>query len=102
MQPEQNQKQENEAIESNVANETVDNIDTPAETHAEESKDNEGQSEKKAKDLKREPGQSHLHRFKAWYLQRKKWTIPASVILLVVLLGAVPWSRYHADRKSVV
>ncbi len=96
MQPEQNQKQENEAIESNVANETVDNIDTPAETHAEESKDNEGQSEKKAKDLKREPGQSHLHRFKAWYLQRKKWTIPASVILLVVLLGAVPWSRYHA------
>src|SRR5438105_4916067 len=39
--------------------------------------------------------QSHLARFKTWYADRKKWTIPASVLLLVLLLAAVPFTRYN-------
>ncbi|MDB5161056.1 MAG: hypothetical protein JWO96_436 [Candidatus Saccharibacteria bacterium] len=31
-----------------------------------------------------------------WYLARKKWTIPASILLAILVLAAIPWSRYHA------
>jgi hypothetical protein len=37
---------------------------------------------------------SRLDRFKAWYAQRKKWTIPASVLLFILLLAAIPPTRY--------
>jgi hypothetical protein len=38
----------------------------------------------------------HLHRFKAWYGSHKKWSIPATVIIVLAILGAVPFTRYHA------
>jgi len=38
----------------------------------------------------------HLHRFKAWYGSHKKWSIPATIIILLAILGAVPFTRYHA------
>jgi len=38
---------------------------------------------------------SHLDRFKTWYLQRKKWTIPASVVLVILILAGVPFARYN-------
>jgi hypothetical protein len=38
--------------------------------------------------------QSHLQRFKTWYMERKKWTSPASVALVVLILAGVPFSRY--------
>ena len=38
---------------------------------------------------------SHLQRFKIWYSQRKKWTIPASVLLLILILAAIPLTRYN-------
>lgn len=37
---------------------------------------------------------SRLQRFKSWYGQRKKWTIPASVLLFLLLLFAIPFTRY--------
>jgi hypothetical protein len=37
---------------------------------------------------------SKLDRFKAWYTERKKWTIPATILLLLILLAAVPFTRY--------
>jgi hypothetical protein len=41
------------------------------------------------------PGSSRLGRFKAWYGARKRWAIPATVLLLVLLLAAVPFTRYN-------
>jgi len=37
----------------------------------------------------------HLHRFKVWYSSHKKWSIPATVIIVLAILGAVPFTRYH-------
>jgi hypothetical protein len=37
---------------------------------------------------------SRIERFKSWYTQRKKWTVPASVLLFILLLAAVPPTRY--------
>lgn len=34
-------------------------------------------------------------RFKDWYLGHKKWAIPVTVILVIVILAAVPFTRYH-------
>jgi len=39
---------------------------------------------------------SWLHRFKAWYLTNKKWTIAATCAVVILILVAIPWSRYHA------
>jgi Cu/Ag efflux protein CusF len=36
-----------------------------------------------------------LERFKGWYGERKKWTIPATLLLLIILLAAVPFTRYN-------
>lgn len=33
-------------------------------------------------------------RYKSWYADRKKWTIPATVLLLILVLAAVPFTRY--------
>jgi hypothetical protein len=38
--------------------------------------------------------QGRLDRFKSWYTERKKWTIPASVVLFILLLVAIPFTRY--------
>ena len=38
----------------------------------------------------------HLHRFKAWYGSHKKYSIPATVLIVLAILGAVPFTRYHA------
>lgn len=37
----------------------------------------------------------HLHRFKAWYASHKKWSIPATVLVLLIILAGVPWTRYN-------
>lgn len=37
---------------------------------------------------------SRLDRFKNWYRDRRKWTIPASVLLFILLLFAAPFTRY--------
>lgn len=34
-------------------------------------------------------------RFKRWYGARKKWTIPLSVLIVIAVIAAVPWSRYQ-------
>jgi hypothetical protein len=39
-------------------------------------------------------GQSRLQRFKTWYTGNKKLSIPATILLLVIILAAVPISRY--------
>ena len=41
------------------------------------------------------PDGSRLERFKSWYTERKKWTIPASVLLVILLLAAIPVTRYN-------
>jgi hypothetical protein len=37
---------------------------------------------------------SRLERFKNWYAERKKWTIPVSVLLFLLILAAIPFTRY--------
>ncbi|HSX18474.1 MAG TPA: hypothetical protein VLE51_03915 [Candidatus Saccharimonadales bacterium] len=37
---------------------------------------------------------AHWQRFKDWYGSNKKWSIPATILLLVILLVLVPWTRY--------
>lgn len=34
-------------------------------------------------------------RYKDWYLERKKWTIPASLLLIILILAGLPFSRYQ-------
>lgn len=46
-------------------------------------------------------GESRLARFKTWYGERKKWTIPASVLLLILILAAVPFTRYNLAGLAV-
>lgn len=41
------------------------------------------------------PAESRLGRFKAWYLERKKWTIPVSVLAFLLILGGTPFTRYQ-------
>src|ERR1041385_7127026 len=35
-------------------------------------------------------------RFKTWYKTDKKKSIPLSILVLLMLIVAIPWSRYHA------
>jgi len=37
---------------------------------------------------------SKWQRFKTWYADRKKWTIPLTILILILLLAAVPFTRY--------
>jgi hypothetical protein len=37
---------------------------------------------------------SRWQNYKAWYLDHKKWTVPASVVLFILILAAVPATRY--------
>lgn len=39
---------------------------------------------------------SRLGRFKAWYGGHKRWSIPATVLSLLVIVAVIPWSRYQA------
>ncbi len=39
-------------------------------------------------------GGSKWGRFKDWYGLRKKWTIPLSILLLILILAAIPFTRY--------
>lgn len=38
---------------------------------------------------------SKWQRSKDWYLHRKKWTIPLSVLIVLLILAAVPFTRYN-------
>lgn len=44
---------------------------------------------------------SHLQRFKTWFLERKKWTIPASVLVFILLLAAIPFTRYSLAGLAI-
>jgi hypothetical protein len=44
---------------------------------------------------------SRLQRFKSWYGDRKKWTIPLSVLLLILILAAIPFTRYSLAGLAV-
>lgn len=37
---------------------------------------------------------SKWQRFKTWYSERKKWTIPLTALLVILILAAVPFTRY--------
>jgi hypothetical protein len=41
------------------------------------------------------PGSSRWERLKSWYVERKRWAVPASVLLLIILLAAIPFTRYN-------
>lgn len=40
--------------------------------------------------------QSRWQRFLVWYKADKKKSIPLTVLVLIILLAGIPWSRYHA------
>ncbi len=35
-------------------------------------------------------------RLASWYLSHKKLSIPLSILLVVVIVGLIPWTRYHS------
>ena len=37
----------------------------------------------------------HWHRFKAWYATHKKWSIPLTGLILIIILAGAPWTRYN-------
>jgi len=37
----------------------------------------------------------HWHHFKDWYGDHKKWSIPATIFAVFVVLALIPWTRYH-------
>lgn len=39
--------------------------------------------------------ESRFERFKTWYSDHKKWTIPASVLILILVLAGAPFTRYN-------
>lgn len=39
-------------------------------------------------------GLSRLDRLKSWYVQNKKLSVPATLVLLILILAVVPFSRY--------
>src|SRR5581483_7181976 len=43
---------------------------------------------------KKSPGTSKLARFKSWYGGHKKVSIPTSVLVLLLILATVPFTRY--------
>src|SRR4051812_16420778 len=60
------------------------------------------ESDQSTKHPKSEAGwRAHLDRFKIWYTERKKWTIPASVLLLILVLAGIPFSRYALAGLAV-
>jgi hypothetical protein len=76
----------------------MDEEEKPAEKDSKTISDevNEEELAPEPKDTKDDSEPSRINRWKEWYLEEKKWTIPASVVLLVLLLAAIPFSRYHA------
>ena len=38
---------------------------------------------------------SKWQRFRRWYGSHKKWAIPATVLLILLIWAAIPWSRYQ-------
>jgi hypothetical protein len=46
-------------------------------------------------------GESRWKRFIGWYKGSKKKSIPLTIILLLILFAAIPWSRYHIAALAV-
>jgi len=69
----------------------------PIETNPEAAEKTAGPAEHgEQKPAENIDGPSRLTRFKVWYAERKKWTIPASVLVLLLLLAVIPWTRYNS------
>lgn len=47
-----------------------------------------------ATEKKPKPAGSRWHRFTNWYVSHKKWSISLTILALLVILAAVPWTRY--------
>jgi hypothetical protein len=46
------------------------------------------------KQTNNEPKQTKLKNLKQLYLKKKKFTIPATVLVILIIILAIPWSRY--------
>lgn len=66
------------------------------QTSPQQSEDKDTQSLEAQAPTVEPPGRSKkwLTRFKHWYTSRKKWSIPLSILLVIIILAAVPISRY--------
>lgn len=85
--------QKQEVSEEEVKNESAkadepQTQETTEETDVDEEKPEDPKQDKKFK--------SHRWQsFLGWYKTHKKISIPLTVVFLFVIIGAVPWSRYH-------
>lgn len=69
--------------------------DQQAETTDNEQSEEQFPKAEEQKPTKKIPiGGSRWHRFRNWYKTRKKWSIPASVLFLLIILALVPLTRY--------
>jgi len=60
----------------------------PEENTAEETEPEKPKQDKTTKKTRRQ-------RLWGWYKSHKKWSIPLTTALLLAIVGAIPWSRYH-------
>lgn len=83
-------------------NEKIAEEPTPNPEDMEPEKSEQPPQEDKAEQAPEEehkplPGKtSRLHRFKHWYGSHKKWSIPLTVVVLLLVLTAIPVTRYKA------
>lgn len=68
----------------------------PLETLVKEEHSGDKAAESKVDDKKTEKaGESRFKRLKHWYKTHKKISIPATLVLLLAVVAAIPWSRYQ-------
>lgn len=70
------------------------NSESEAKTEKEESDSSKDTSPGSAKKIP--IGLSHLQRFKNWYKTDKAKSIPLTILVLILLIAAIPWTRYKA------
>ncbi len=77
---------------------------TGSENTGEQPETSEVEAVQKTNDASEEKisaGSSRLQRLKGWYLNKKKFSIPLTIILVLVILAAVPWTRYKLASLAV-
>ena len=75
----------------------IDEAGEPITTKKPEPEENTPEKEKPEEPKQEKTAKKSTHRrFAGWYKSHKKLSIPLTVVLLLIIIGAVPWSRYHA------
>lgn len=77
-------------------------VDAPEEVAIDEKgKELPGPEEKKPEQTNPSDKKSRWHRFTHWYKTNKKKSIPLTIVILIAVLAAIPWTRYRGAAMAV-